>query len=153
MSKFAKKLGSDTNYKRPKKTYQDNLTGEEIEEKLKGYEQVTDISEVPINTHIRYFDIQQDGTQVFRMGGFLQNKQNADVYIMLSNGKQVWSVQVIDKIFFRKMSHKEEIDAIHNLYKKKLDEKDKLIKKLENKIAKLENVSDEDSKLKKKLKK
>ena len=75
MSKFTKKIGSDKSYKRPKKTMQEQLTAEEIAEKLQGYERVDDINEVPINTHLRYFTMEDDGKQVFRMGGFLQNKQ------------------------------------------------------------------------------
>ena len=142
MSKYAKKLGSDKGYKRPKVTYQEQLTADEIAEKLQGYERVDDISEVPLNTHIRYFVIQPDGTQTFRTGGFLYNKQNADTYVMLNNGKNIWSVQVKNAIFFRKMSHSEEIQAIHALYKKKLDEKDALIVKLKKYVKKYrENVA------------
>lgn len=129
MSKFTKKIGSDPAYKRPKKTMQEQLTAEEIAEKLQGYERVDDINEVPINTHLRYFTTEKDGTQVFRMGGFLQNKQNADKYVYLSNGKISWSVQTDKTIFFRKLSHTEEIDALHRHYKKKLAEKDIQIEK------------------------
>ena len=139
MSKSVKKLGTDKSYKRPKVTYQEQLTAEEIAEKLQGYERVDDISEVPLNTHIRYFKTEKDGTQTFRTGGFLFNKQNADKYIMLTNVKNVWSVQVKNTVFFKKMSHKEEITAIHNLYKKKLAEKDAIIKKLK-KYIKVKNI-------------
>lgn len=127
MSKYVKKLGADKSYKRPKVTYQEKLSGDEIAEKLQGYEKVDNIADVPLNTHIRYFKKQPDGTQVFRTGGFLHNKQNADVYVMLSNGKSIWSVQVKDTIFFKKLSHNDEIAALHTLYKKKLDAKDKKI--------------------------
>ena len=136
MSKSVKKIGSDKSYIRPKVTPQEQLTAKEINEKLEGYEQVTDISEVPLNTHLRYFITQDDGTQMFRTGGFLHNKNNADKYIMLSNGKLVWSVQVKGAVFFRKLSHKEEIDALHSMYKKKLADKDALIKKLKKQSEK-----------------
>ena len=134
MSKSVKKLGADKSYKRPKVTYQEQLTADEIAEKLQGYEKVDDISEVPLNTHLRYFKTEKDGTQTFRTGGFLQNKTNASTYVMLSNGKSVWSVQVKNTVFFRKLTHKEEITAIHNLYKKKLKEKDAIINKLKQYI-------------------
>lgn len=149
MSKYAKKLGTDKGYKRPKVTYQEQLSADEIAEKLQGYQRVDDISEVPLNTHVRYFTVQQDGTQVFRTGGFLHNKNNADVYVMLNNGKNIWSVQVKNAVFFRKMSHQEEIEAIHSLYKKKLEEKDNLIKKLKKYIK---NNVDENKKKKKVVK-
>lgn len=139
MSKYVKKLGSDKSYKRPKTTYQEKLTVEQIEDKLQGYEKINDIAEVPLNTHIRYFIKQKDGTQLFRTGGFLHNKQNSEKYIMLNNGKNIWSVQVANTIFFKKMSQKDEISTLHRHYKKKLEEKDKQIKKLEkiikNKIS------------------
>ncbi len=134
MSKYVKKLGSDKSYQRPKTTYQEKLSAEEIESKLEGYQKVENIAEVPLNTHIRYFTINPDGTQVFRTGGFLHNKQNADTYIMLSNGKNSWSVQVNNSIFFRKLSQKDEIDAIHASYKQKLEEKDRTIEKLKRYI-------------------
>ena len=134
MSKHVKKLGTDKSYKRPKVTYQEQLTADEIAEKLQGYERVDDISEVPLNTHIRYFTTNKDGTQSFRTGGFLFNKQNAEKYIMLSNGKSVWSVQVKGAVFFKKMTHQDEIAALHSLYKKKLNEKDLVIKKLKKYI-------------------
>ena len=136
MSKRAKKLGADKTYKRPKVTHQEKLSAEEIEEKLEGYVKVDDIAEVPLNTHMRYFTITKDGSHVFRLGGFLQNKQNAEKYVMLGNGKQVWSVQVKDSIFYRKMSHKEEIDKIHEYYKEKLDKKDQVIAKLKEYVRK-----------------
>ncbi len=102
MSKYIKKLGSDKTYKRPKITYQEQLTADEIASKLQGYEKVDDIAEVPLNTHIRYFTTDKDGSQNFKMGGFLVNKQNPDKYIRLSNGKLSWSVQVADAVFLKK---------------------------------------------------
>ena len=145
MSKYVKKLGSDTSYKRPKATYQEQLTADEIAEKLQGYERVDDISEVPLNTHLRYFVTEKDGSQVFRTGGFLHNKQNADTYVMLSNGKNIWSVQMKGAVFFKKMSQKDEIAAIHALYKKKLDQKDEIIDKLKTyitqKIGPMDNIT------------
>lgn len=132
-----KKLGADKSYKRPNVTYQETLTADEIAEKLQGYEKVEDIADVPINTHLRYFKLEKDGTQTFRTGGFLKDKQQPDKYVMLTNGKQVWSVQVAGTTFFRKLSHKEEIDALHKLYKKKLKEKDTLISKLKQQLDRM----------------
>jgi hypothetical protein len=134
MSKSVKKLGSDRSYKRPQTTYQEQLIADEIAEKLQGYEKVDDISEVPLNTHIRYFKIEKDGTHTFRTGGFLFNKTNADKYVYLSNGKNSWAVQIISAIFYRKISHTEEIDALHRHYKKKLQDKDMIINKLKKYI-------------------
>lgn len=134
MSRFVKKLGTDKDYKRPKVTHQESLTADEIAEKLQGYIKVDDIKEVPLNTHIRYFVTKEDGSQEFRLGGFLLDKTNADTYIRLSNGKFSWSVQVNAATFFQKLSHKDEIEAIHALYKKKLAKKDETILKLKKYI-------------------
>lgn len=134
MPKYTQKLGTDKSYKRPKVTYQEKLTADEIAEKLQGYVKVDDIADVPVGTHIRYFKINPDGSQMFRMGGLLQNKLNADKYVMLSNGKNTWSVQVKDTVFFRKMSHKEEIEALRAHYEKELEKKDAVISKLKKYI-------------------
>ena len=134
MAKRLEKLGSDKNYKRPKKTYQEQLSAQDIAEKLQGYRKVDSLIDVPIDTHIRYFKTEDDGTRVFRTGGFLRNKNNANQYIILSNGKKTWSVQVEDTVFFSKMTHKEEIDAIHEDYRSQLDAKDKIIERLERKL-------------------
>ena len=128
-SKYIKKIGDDKSYKRPKHTLQETLSSEEINNKLQGYERVQNISEVPLNTHIRYFSY-ENGNYVFRLGGFLKNKQNSDKYVVLTNGKIKWTVQVPNTIFYKKMSHSEEIEAIHEMYRKKLEEKDRIILKL-----------------------
>ncbi|XWV26635.1 hypothetical protein QJ857_gp0426 [Tupanvirus soda lake] len=140
MSKYVQKLGSDKTYKRPKKTFQETLSADEISKLLQGYEKVDEIADVPLNTHIRYFKTNPDGSQTFRTGGFLHNKQNPEKFVMLSNGKQIWSVQTKGTVFFKKMSQKDEIAAIHALYKKKLAEKDETISKLKKYIrAKINN--------------
>lgn len=143
MPNYTKKLGAD-NYKKPKKTFQEQLTAEEIEEKMQGYEKVDDIADVGLNTHLRYFTMQDDGTQVFRTGGFLKNKQNADKYVILTNGKNDWCVQVANTVFFSKLTHKDELDAIHKLYKKKLDEKNKIIEKLKAYIKAHKGIEDDE---------
>ena len=127
MSKNSKKIGADKSYKRPKVTHTEKLTADEIAEKLQGYEKVDDIAEVPLNTHLRYFTKEKDGTQLFRSGGFLKNKTNAEKYVYLTNGKIDWVVQTATATFFSKMSQKEEIAAIHRQYQKKLEEKDRVI--------------------------
>jgi hypothetical protein len=134
--KFTVKLGKDKTYKRPKATFQEQLSGDEIAEKLQGYIKVDtdDLAEVPIDTHMRYFIMDENGSQQFRLGGFLKNKSNSHKFVILSNGKTSWSVQVNNAVFYKKMSHEDQINMIHDLYKKKLDEKDLIIKKLKKYI-------------------
>lgn len=95
----------------------------EIIEKLQGYERVDNISMVPLNTHIRYFVKMPNGGQSFRFGGFLIDKQNPEKYIILTNGKESWSVQTNTSILFKKMNRDEEIYFIHRQYQKILNEK------------------------------
>ena len=149
------RLGDDS-YKRPKKTLTDKLTSEDIKNKLEDYIEVEDISKVPLNTHIRYFTEVEDKVKnkkikVFRLGGFLVNKNNYDKYVVLSNtpetgvinnNKKTWSVNTKTSIFYRKQN----VDEIKEQYKDELDEVydevdnlKKQIKKLKAENTKLKN--------------
>ena len=114
------RLGND-DYKRPTKTKQDNLTTTEIKEMLEDYIEVDDISKVALNTHMRYFaekvnDKTKKKEKVFRMGGFLVNKNNYDKYVILSTAPntgvinsmaKTWTVQVKGAKFYRKLGYDE----------------------------------------------
>jgi predicted RNase H-like nuclease (RuvC/YqgF family) len=114
------RLGND-DYVKPKKTKQDKLTPTEIKEMLEDYIEVEDISKVPLNTHLRYFSEKKNEKtkkieKVFRMGGFLVNKNNYDKYVILatapntgvinSNAK-TWSANTQTSKFYRKLSYAE----------------------------------------------
>jgi hypothetical protein len=98
-----KRLSYDTpNYKN-KKSYQDSLSPDDIKEKLEEYRQVDNINDITINTHLRYFTVDlKTGEKHFRLGGFLTKIDKE--YVILSNGKLRWSVQIKNSIFFEKMS-------------------------------------------------
>ena len=140
-----KRLSKDTDYKRPKSTIQDKLSADEIQEKLEDYIEVEDISKVPLNTHLRYFTIvtepkKKTSKKMFRLGGFLSNKNEYEKYVILSNGKNSWSVNTKTSIFYRKMgveeikeSYKDEVDELNELVGKK----NKEIKKLKKELDKL----------------
>ena len=87
------------NYKRPNKTFQDNLSSDDIKKYLKDYAPVKDIYTLPLNTHLRYFTI-KNGTENFRTGGYLSKLEQKKGYIMLTNGKVYWSVQENISRFF-----------------------------------------------------
>ena len=106
--KITKRLSRDSGYNRPKKTYQEKLTPEDIEEKLEEYIKVDDIAKVPLNSHNRYFTYNpKTKKKEFRMGGFLTRKDNPETYVICSNGTLSWSVQTKNTIFFKKMTIKE----------------------------------------------
>ena len=149
------RLGSD-DYQRPKKTLQDKLTADEIKDKLKEYVEVEDISQVSLNTHLRYFTEKIDEktkkkTKAFRLGGFLVNKNNYEKYVILSNvpdtgvinsNKKTWSVNTQKSIFYRKQT----IDEIKEDYKDELEE---LYDEVDNLKKKIKKLTLENNKLKK----
>jgi len=132
-------------YERPKHTIQDKMNDNEIEEKLADYLEVEDINKVPIGTHIRYYTLVPNDKgeikKAFRLGGQLHNKDNADKYIILSNGKITWTVQTETSILYRKMTIDEIKDDYENFIKDLEDEVAQLKKdnkKLLKKILELE---------------
>lgn len=141
-------LKKDDGYVRPKKTFQDKLTQDDIGKKLEGYVQVNDITKVPLNTHIRYYSlIYKNGQQskVFRLGGFLKNKSKANIFIILTNGKRSWSVQTKSSIFYRKINldeikqlHDEEVTELED----EIDDLYKIVKKLKKENKKLLKIID-----------
>lgn len=140
------RLGND-DYKRPRKTLTDKLSAEEIKNKLEDYIEVDDISKVPLNSHLRYFTDKYDekkkkDIKVFRLGGFLVNKNNYDKYVVLSsvpdtgvinNSRKTWSVNTQKSIFYRKQT----MDEIKEDYKDELEELYNEVDKLKKQIKKL----------------
>ena len=97
---------SDTEYEKPDITYTEKLTKTQIQELLADYEKINDINElknVPIGTHIRYFDIKNNEMK-FRTGGILTVNNGLPEYIILSSGHLSWSVQVKTSILFRRIT-------------------------------------------------
>lgn len=139
------KLGED-NYKRPKKTYTDKLTDDDIKAKLEDYVEVDDISMVPLNSHVRYFteriNEKKKKEKVFRLGGFLVNKSNYEKYVILSNVpetgfinpiKKTWSVNTKTSIFYKKQT----LDEIKEEYELEIEDLKDQIKFLKKEIKKL----------------
>ena len=126
---------------RPIKTFQEKLTPEMIEQLLSDYIEIEheNLFKIPINSHLRYYTLKETSNgqreKLFRMGGQLVNKDNCNEYIVLSNGKNTWSVQTKTSIIYRKMK----IEEIKETYENQLYEKDEIINKLKHKINKLKN--------------
>ena len=104
-------------YVRPDVTFTDQLSKEQIQEKLEDYTKVDDIYKVPLGVHLRYFT-NKDGKLVFRMGGKLHRNTGLPDYLILDSGSAQWSVQVKDTIFYRKMT----IDEIKTEYQNIINE-------------------------------
>ena len=159
-----KRLSRDNGYNRPKKTYQDTLTADEIKDKLEGYKKITDVRNITIGTHVRYFTTDKNTKKkVFRLGGFVSKFGDDNKYLVLSNGSISWSVQNDkDTILWAKMGQKEfketietEIQEEHNNKQEdpQMKEKYKKLKEKNDYIVKLlEEQQKENEKLSKKIK-
>ncbi len=128
-----KKKTYTENYIRPEHTYTDNLTAEQIAEKLQDYIKVNDVNILKKEDHIRYFNVIADKNngivkKEFRMGGFFLTKDAGPnpAYIVLTNGKVSWSVQLEDSVIYKKMS----LDELKIQYEHVIDE----LKKANNKL-------------------
>jgi len=117
-------------FERPEITYTDQLSKEEIQEKLVDYSKVEDIYKVPLGVHLRYF-VKKDGQMLFRMGGQLFKNSGLPEYVILKSGTNAqWSVQVKDTVFYRKMTLAEIKQEYEDLIKKKNDKIHALKEKL-----------------------
>jgi len=109
---------SKDNYIKPANTVQDNLTKEDIDLLLEEYDEVEDIQQLRNGIHIRYFTVSRLGQtdkKLFRMGGTIIKVDLDKKYIVLSNGKISWSVQLNNKnILYKKMSTEDIKDFYEN---------------------------------------
>lgn len=134
---------SKTNKPSTNKTFQEQLTNEEIEELLEDYKEVDndEINSIPLNSHLRYYTLKNENGNIkklFRMGGFLSNKDNSSEYIILTNNKNSWSVQIKNSIIYRKMN----LQEIKDEYEEIIDDKDEEIENLKKSINKI--ISEKD---------
>lgn len=118
---------------------QSKLNQEDIDILLEEYEEVTDNKDLRLMMEIRYYQIIKQGNikqKLFRYGGKIINIDAGGKYIVLSNGKITWSVQLGNAIIYKKMSS----DEIKKFYENELDIKDTEINGYRNTIIKLKNI-------------
>ena len=116
---------------------QNKLTQEDIELLLEEYEEVNDPTELKVGTHVRYYTMVLNKKtkiyeKVFRMGGNIINIDPEYKYVVISNGRLSWSVQIANTDFYRKMT----IQDIKQFYENVLDEKDEQVKKYKHSYEK-----------------
>jgi len=150
---------TNDSYKKPKLTFTDKLTDEDIEKKLEDYVLIKDVESLKVGNLIRYFQKNKDSKEYeFRLGGSITNIDNIPTYIVLGSttksGYKTWSVQLKDIIIYKKITIEELQIQYKDILKKKelqikglienlkeLTEENKLLtvenKKLNNKIKKL----------------
>lgn len=112
---------------------QNKLTQDDINKLLDDYEEISNNDELNIGMDIRYFQIVTKGNinqKLFRFGGKIINIDLKKGYIILTNGKVNWSVQLQNVIIYKKIS----IEEIKTLYENDLDTKDMKIQNYKLKI-------------------
>lgn len=134
MSKVLRRISED-GYKKDGNTIQENLTKEDIESLLEDYNEVIDITELKPTLEVRYF-ITVKNKKLFRMGGTIIKVDFDKKYIVLTNGKITWSVQLNDKtIIYRKMT----INEVKEFYENELNNIETNLTKYKQVIEKLKN--------------
>lgn len=131
-------------FNRPQQTFTDKLTPEEIAGYLEDYEEVKNLDDLKVGTHVRYF-IVENNMKKFRLGGYCIN--NKPDYIVLCNKRNkndknnsTWSVQKKNCIIYKQMTIsdlREEYDTMIqkfqdklNYYKQVIEEKNQEIEEL-----------------------
>lgn len=107
---------------KPLNTVQENLTQEDIDNLLEDYEEIENIIELKPGIEIRYYTTikKRNGSKqkLFRMGGKIIKIDYEKKYLVLSNNKLSWSVQLNDdNQIFRKMTFEE----IKNFYENEIN--------------------------------
>lgn len=134
---------SDVRYRKTGNEVQSNLTQEDINLLLEEYEEVNDVTtELKTGIHIRYYSLVKDKKKrgefkkLFRLGGTIIKIDSEFKYVVLTNGKLSWCVQLDNTIIYKKMSIKE----IKDFYENELNVKDDIIKRKDKKIGKLKEI-------------
>lgn len=136
---------SEVRYRKTGNEVQSNLTQEDINLLLEEYEEVNDVTtELKTGIHIRYYSLVKDKDKkkrgdfkkLFRLGGTIIKIDPEFKYVVLTNGKLSWCVQLENTIIYKKMSIKD----IKDFYENELDVKDDIIKRKDKKIGKLKEI-------------
>jgi hypothetical protein len=124
---------SNDNFDRPEITFQDTIqNNNDMEKYLKNYTKVKDIDRVALGTHLRYVTIDKDKKVAFRLGGRLMKKEHK--YVVLSNGKQAWSVQKLHYLDDGK-------PPVETAFFKQTDKYDKLLEIIQKQQAKIDKLT------------
>lgn len=101
------------------------LSADEIRERIKNHEQIQNPSDLRYGDRIQYFEILQNNEYKYKIGGTLIINKSPD-YIVLTNGKKNWSVQLKQHIIFREIS----VDKLREHYERLLGDKNRTIEEL-----------------------
>lgn len=126
-------ITEDKKYIKPPKTFTENLTKDEIKQLLIDYKQC-DIHKIPRGAKVRYFIKTIENKKPvmkFRLGGIIFNNEHIDSegYVILSNGKISWSVQVKNAIFYCEKNNDDIIEEYEDYIEQLEIDKEILIEK------------------------
>jgi hypothetical protein len=129
---------TSSKYDRPHTTITDTLQSDEaMMDKLTGYEEVTNIEDVKIRTHMRYITF-KDGNARFCLGGLLTKVHSE--YVILTNGSLSWSVQ---RYYINKETGEKHYTKFYSYINKERQQElqlDAQKKELEKKQLEIENL-------------
>lgn len=134
------RLSFKDGYVRPKFTPSDLLSAEEIKKRLFNFEKVKteDIPNLGINLRIQYFEVIDGDKFKYKPGGrIIQNK--APDYLLISNGRFNWSLQLDKHIIFAELT----TEKVKMEYEQKLQQKDREIEHLRALIRKQKKIIEE----------
>jgi hypothetical protein len=142
--KKALESSEESEYNKPQKTFTERLTKKEIEDYMTDYEK-TDIKKIKLGSHVRYFEKVNEDMK-FRIGGNLIINNGLPKYVILTNGKTNWSVQVKDCIFFAKLNY----DKIKIEFDEQIENLNFEVAELKSEIRKKDDICKDLSKSQKK---
>lgn len=153
---YTKRLSRDGYKQSNQTTFQESLSDIQIAKYLTDYVKISndEIFTVPINTHIRYFSVNpKTKERLFRMGGAITKVGDNKQYVVLSNGKSSWSVQIKDSIFYKKLSPNELREHIINTATEDVNKEFESVKRENEALKKMLKEIKKTTKLEKEKKK
>lgn len=121
------------NTKRLNNQKKKKLSQDDINELLKNYILITDISMIPIETNIRYFKISANGNKEFRYGGKLTFKSKE--FIVLQSKRLTWCVQLKTAELYKEIKDSD-------IILKNMKDNEKTMKKLRDDVKKYSETID-----------
>jgi len=124
---------SEDNYVKPTVTASELLDPDEIQRRLRNYEAVekTSVGSIVPASRIQYFELLPDGKYRYKPGGSVVYN-GYPAYLVLTNGKRNWSVQLENHLIYREI----DIEKVRRDFEEVLAEKDKKIEHLKSLIEK-----------------
>lgn len=117
----------EDDYVKPKYTASDLITAEELKKRMENYEILDkeQVADLVSNTRIQYFEVKENGDYKYKPGGVIIKNGYPD-YLVLTNGRRSWSVQLVNHVICKEMR----VEDVKAKYEKIISKKDAQIKEL-----------------------